>query len=242
MEIKLPNTEDREQQYYDNLLARIREIRVRDIAPRRKIKELLSLASDYDDTDPTGHLRDAVDAMSNLDDNGLERMANCLYLLEESYAHTHSQLDVKTVCDYIVDNVYNIADNPDIYTFTCYGADYSEYEEEDGSITASISLPEELREFKGHSMILKIMGMDRFMDSFSSRDSYYRRAYSILNELDQHVLESLECDDFEPWESIEYKDGGDVLFEFSHFEVNTNEPDEKYRTLYVVYRYDTTIS
>ena len=32
------------------------------------------------------------------------------------------------------------------------------------------------------------------------------------------------------------------MFEFSHFEVNTNEPDNDYRTLYVVYRYDTTIS
>ena len=91
-------------------------------------------------------------------------------------------------------------------------------------------------------MILKIEDMDRFVDTFSSRNTYYRRAFSILAELDGRVLESLECNQFETWELVSYKEEGDAMFEFSHFEVNTNEPDNDYRTLYVVYRYDTTIS
>ena len=33
MEIKLPGTEDREQQYFDNLLARVRDIRASERTP-----------------------------------------------------------------------------------------------------------------------------------------------------------------------------------------------------------------
>ena len=91
-------------------------------------------------------------------------------------------------------------------------------------------------------MILKIEDMDRFIDTFCSRDTYYRRAYAILADLDKEVLESLEAGIFKDWIWVDYKDFGDAMFEFSHFEVDLREPDSKYRTLYVVYRYDTTIS
>ena len=242
MEIELPGTEERKEQYFADLLARIQEIQVSERTPRQKITDLLSTASDFDESDPTGCLSDAVGKMARLDDNGLTRMFNCFYLLADSYAHAHSLLDVKTACDYIVDHVRDVAENPDIYAYSCYGADYCEYKGEDGEISSFVSLPKELREFKGRSMVLKIMGMDRFLDIFSSRANYFRRAYSILNELDQHVVGSLEIDEFEPWEEIEFKDGGYALFQFSHFEVNTNEPDNDYRTLYVVYRYDTIVS
>ena len=43
-------------------------------------------------------------------------------------------------------------------------------------------------------------------------------------------------------EHISLKDWGDAMFQFSHFEVDLREPDSQYRTLYVVYRYDTTVS
>ena len=45
-------------------------------------------------------------------------------------------------------------------------------------------------------MILKIEDMDRFIDTFCSRDTYYRRAYAILADLDKEVLESLETGEF----------------------------------------------
>ena len=38
MEIKLPGTEDKEQQYFDNLLARIRDIRSSESRKFRKIQ------------------------------------------------------------------------------------------------------------------------------------------------------------------------------------------------------------
>ena len=84
--------------------------------------------------------------------------------------------------------------------------------------------------------------MDRFIDTFCSRDTYYRRAYAILADLDKEVLESLETGEFNEWVSVSYKDFGDAIFEFSHFEVDLREPDSQFRTLYVVYRYDTSVS
>ena len=239
MEIKLPGTEEREQQYYDNLLTRIREIQKSEMAPRRKIKELLSLSSDYDETDPTGVLSDAVSKMSRLDDYGVLRMFNFLSLQAVSFARHHHPMSVQDISNYIAQNVIDIATNPDIYTYTCYFGEY-ELDEDDNPI--SVSLPKELEDFKGRNMILKILDMDRLIDTFSSRDTYYRRAFPILAELDGRVLESLECNHFETWELVSYKDEGDAMFEFSHFEVNTNEPDDDFRTLYVVYRYDTTVS
>ena len=91
-------------------------------------------------------------------------------------------------------------------------------------------------------MILKIEDMDRFIDTFCSRNTYYRRAYDILAELDKQVLESLEAGTFPQWIDVDYKDGGWAFFEFSHFEADLREPDSQFRTLYVVYRYDTTAS
>lgn len=239
MEIKLPRAEETEQQYFDDLLARIREIRSSERMPRQKITDLIRTATDFDDTDPTGCLSAAVTKMSRLDDNGLLRMFNSLFLLAESMAKEHNAMKVKTACDHIIREVINVATNPDIYTFDCYSAEY-EFDEEGNAISAH--LPKELEGFKGGSMILKIEDMDRFIDTFSSRNTHYRRAFPILAELDERVLDSLECNQFGTWELVSYKLDGDAMFEFSHFEVNTNEPDNDYRTLYVVYRYDTTIS
>ena len=64
----------------------------------------------------------------------------------------------------------------------------------------------------------------------------------MLAELDEKVMESLEAGLFDDWILIPYKDWGDAMFQFSHFEVDLREPDSQYRTLYVVYRYDTTVS
>jgi hypothetical protein len=60
--------------------------------------------------------------------------------------------------------------------------------------------------------------------------------------LDKKVLESLEQGKFEEWIYVDYKDFGDAIFQFSHFEIDLREPDSQYRTLYVVYRYDTIVS
>lgn len=103
-------------------------------------------------------------------------------------------------------------------------------------------LPEELKGFKGLSMILKVEDMERMTDTFCSVNTHYRRAYAILADLDKQVMECMESGKFPLWIDIPYKEDGDALFEFSHFELDLSEPDPRYRTLYVVYRYDNTAS
>ena len=51
MEIKLPGTEDKKQQYFDNLLARVRDIRASERTPRQKVADIISLATDYNKED-----------------------------------------------------------------------------------------------------------------------------------------------------------------------------------------------
>ena len=137
--------------------------------------------------------------------------------------------------------------NQHIYEYPSFSGIYDDEdvdEEEEMPLVpeTTVRLPKELEGFKGGSMILKLEDMDRFIDTFCSRNTFYRRAYDILHELDKRVLESLEEGAFPQWTDVEYKDGGWANFEFSHFEVDLREPDSQYRTLYVVYRYDTTAS
>ena len=206
MEIKLPGTEDREQQYFDNLLARVRDIRASERTPRQKVADIISLASDYDKEDAIPLLSLLNSRMTALGTNGDLRFANCMIMSVERWAECHHPLTMKSI------------EEQQRYWL------------------------KELEGFKGGSMILKLEDMDRFIDTFCSRDTRYRRAYDILHELDKRVLESLEAGEFQAWIDIDYKDGGSAFFEFSHFEVDLREPDSQYRTLYVVYRYDTTAS
>ena len=51
MEIKLSGIEDKENKYFDDLLAKIREIRASERTPRQKVADIISLAMDYDKED-----------------------------------------------------------------------------------------------------------------------------------------------------------------------------------------------
>lgn len=246
MEIKLPGTEDREQQYFDNLLARVRDIRASERTPKQKVADIISLAMDYDKEGAVPLLSLLNSQMTALGTNGDLRFANCMIMNVERWAEYHHALSLKDIEEQQRYWLMDADNNQHIYEFPCFsgirvvdgadeGEDYCEPE-------TSVLLPKELENFKGGSMILKIEDMDRFVDTFCSRDTYYRRAYDILAELDKRVLEDLETGEFQEWIDIDYKLDGMALFEFSHFEVDLREPDSQYRTLYVVYRYDTTAS
>jgi hypothetical protein len=86
MEIKLPGTEDREQQYYDNLLARVRDIRASERTPRQKVADIISLASDYDKEDAIPLLSLLNSRMTALGTNGDLRFANCMIMSVERWA------------------------------------------------------------------------------------------------------------------------------------------------------------
>ena len=247
MEIKLPGTEDREQQYFDNLLARVRDIRASERTPRQKVADIISLASDYDKVDAIPLLSLLNSQMTALGTNGDLRFANCMIMSVERWAECHHPLTMKDIEEQQRYWLMDADNNQHIYEYPSFSGIYDDEdadEEEEMPLVpeTTVRLPKELEGFKGGSMILKLEDMDRFIDTFCSRNTFYRRAYDILHELDKRVLESLEAGDFQTWIDIDYKDGGSVFFEFSHFEVDLREPDSQYRTLYVVYRYDTTAS
>lgn len=244
MEIKLLGTEDREQQYFDDLLAKIREIRASEKTPMQKVADIVSCAIDYDNAAAPILFHKLSSKIAALGANGDLRFANCMIMSVERWAECHHPLTMKSIEEQQRYWLMDADNNQHIYEYPSFSGIYEDDEEEEDSLVPEtmVSLPKELEGFKGGSMILKIEDMDRFIDTFCSRNTYYRRAYDILAELDKQVLESLEEGAFPQWTDVEYKDGGWANFEFSHFEVDLREPDSQYRTLYVVYRYDTTAS
>jgi hypothetical protein len=246
MGVTLSSTEDREQQYFDDLLARIHDIRASEKTPRQKVADIVSLAVDYDKVDARILLSLLYSRMAALGTNGDLRFANCMIMHVEFRAESHHPLTMKDIETSQREWLMDADNNQHIYEFPsfrgCYEVNDAEEENDTYEPATIVSLPKELEGFKGGSMILKIEDMDRLIDTFCSRDTYYRRAYDILANLDKKVLESLEQGKFEEWIYVDYKDFGDAIFQFSHFEIDLREPDSQYRTLYVVYRYDTIVS
>lgn len=249
MKTKLPYTEDTEQQYFDDLLAKIREIRKSKRSPQLKISDIVSLTIDK-------HLEEANKALAELfafpakmSEEECVRMANFLVFTAEGCALCKNTITVEFLANQVKRELSTIKSKNGIYDFPSFNAVYKDDEDEEKEDDdeyympeTKVCLPKELEGFKGRSMILKIEDMDRLVDTFCSRNTYYRRAYAILADLDKEVLESLENGAFPQWTDVEYKDGGWANFEFSHFEADLREPDSQFRTLYVVYRYDTTAS
>ena len=229
MEIKLSGIEDKENKYFDDLLTKIREIRASERTPRQKVADIISLAMDYDKEGAVPLLSLLNSRMTALGTNGDLRFANCMIMSVERWAECHHPLTMKSIEEQQRYWLMDADNNQHIYEYPSFSGIYEDDEEEEDSL-----VPE--------TMVSLIEDMDRFIDTFCSRNTYYRRAYDILAELDKQVLESLEEGAFPQWTDVEYKDGGWANFEFSHFEVDLREPDSQYRTLYVVYRYDTTAS
>ena len=247
MEIKLSGIEDKENKYFDDLLARVRDIRASERTPRQKVADIISLAMDYDKEGAVPLLSLLNSRMTALGTNGDLRFANCMIMSVERWAECHHPLTMKSIEEQQRYWLMDADNNQHIYEYPSFSGIYDDEdvdEEEEMPLVpeTTVRLPKELEGFKGGSMILKLEDMDRFIDTFCSRNTFYRRAYDILHELDKRVLESLEEGAFPQWTDVEYKDGGWANFEFSHFEVDLREPDSQYRTLYVVYRYDTTAS
>ena len=243
---------DNTAQYYEKLLARIREIRASEKTPRQKVADIVKCAIDYDAEDARILLSLLYSRMAALGPNGDLRFANCMIMHVEHWAECHFPLTMKDFETNQRDWLMDADNNQHIYEFPSFCGNYEEEDvdeenneddEDQGFVPETyVTLPKELEGFKGGSMILKIEDMDRLIDTFCSRNTYYRRAYAILADLDKEVLESLEEGVFKDWIWIDYKEFGDAMFQFSHFEVDLREPDSQYRTLYVVYRYDTTVS
>ncbi len=218
----------------EEMLAEIREMRLNIHFAPSMISAVLTIATDYTADNSLQLLLGWKPLMA--EKVHCERLANYLFCRAEEMLMEQKTLTMDTF-KHLAESFYNSnGHNQSLYDFTSF---QGMPEGEDGEY---VSLPETLRSFKGTSMVLKIENLDKLTDTFCSRNTYYRRAYAILADLDEEVLGYVEKGVFPAWAYISYKDGGDAIFQFSHFEVDQREPDEKYRTLYVVYRFDTTVS
>lgn len=221
--------------YFEEVLTRIRDIRSSERSAMQKITDVIASAADYDGSNSLRRFSGYAKQLS--EQGATERFANRLLLYAEMLAQKHQALYGKDIEVLAHGFIYDNSFKQDIYDYPSFEGLY-----EDGEDGGEVGLPEELKKFKGNSMVLKIEDMDRLVDTFCSRNTYYKRAYAILADLDKEVLDCVETGVFPQWIFVPYKEEGDAMFEFSHFECDLREPDEKYRTLYVVYRYDTTAS
>ena len=101
---------------------------------------------------------------------------------------------------------------------------------------------------KSGATILMVSNLKYFLEMFTLGDyDHYMRPYEILAELETQVMKDALNGEIAPCYFVSYKrdpmSDGDVIFDFSHFEVNTEtEPDENYRSLYIYFEYSTSVS
>ena len=110
-----------------------------------------------------------------------------------------------------------------------------------------VVLPKELPGKHG-ATILMVSNLKYFLEMFTLSDyNRYLRPYEILAELEKQVMEDVINGEIETCYLVSYKrdpmSDGEVIFDFSHFEVNVEtEPDENYRSLYIYFEYSGSVS
>ena len=133
-----------------------------------------------------------------------------------------------------------IIENPE------YREETTQYEWGDDT-SVSIVLPKGLPGKHGVT-ILVVSNLKYFLEMFTLGDyDRYFRPYEILAELEKQVMEDVLSGEIATTYLVDYKrdpmSDGDVIFDFSHFEVNTEtEPDENYRSLYIYFEYTGSAS
>ena len=101
---------------------------------------------------------------------------------------------------------------------------------------------------KNGAVVLMLTNLKYFLEMFALDDrERYLSPYEILANLEERVREDMVGGEIETTYMVGYKRDprfdGEVIFEFSHFEVNTEtEPDENYRSLYIYFEYTGSAS
>lgn len=96
--------------------------------------------------------------------------------------------------------------------------------------------------------IVMLSNLKYFLEMFTPGDpERYLGPYEILAKLEERVREDMQGGKIETSYLIGYKrdpmSDGDVFFDFSHFEVNSDtEPDENYHSLYIYFEYTGSVS
>ena len=237
------------ENYFDYPLQKVRDIRSSERSAMAKIGDVIALSADYSTIKAPSLLRHIRDWLEN--DHNAERFANYLLLIAEGWAQNNKAWvmnDIEMeVREFAVRFLYKpIPEDGQIYCFTCFNGEW-EGEHGDGlyGVDAIVRLPSELQSSHHNYAVLRVMEMNRLIETCSGikAGSGYARPYDILAKLDHRVVGCMLAGKF-PAIQVVFIDGSEkgFVFEFSHFEVDMQEPDPNFRTLYVVYRYDTIIS
>lgn len=238
-----------EKGYFVYLIQKLRDIRSSERSAIAKIGDIISLSIDYSTPKVPIQMRQIREWLENK--QNVERFANYLLLMTEGWAKCHkawvmSDID-KMVREFAVKFLYKpIPEDGQIYCYTCFNGEWEgEHGDDLYGVDATVRLPSELQSSHHNYAVLRVMEMNRLIETCSAikAGSGYARPYDILAELDHRVVGCMLAGKF-PAIQVVFIDGSEkgFVFEFSHFEVDMQEPDPKFRTLYVVYRYDSIIS
>ena len=106
---------------------------------------------------------------------------------------------------------------------------------DDGSIFENeyVLLPHELE--KGTHLLTRISNLDHYLNIYTNNRAYYRDTFEILADLEKQVANA-EFGFLSKCILIPYKEEGDVIFLFSHFE------KESIGILFAVYEFNSTVS
>lgn len=242
---KQSKPKDKSSRYFERVLQKIRKIRASEMPPLMKVEALLHCTVDYKKEEAEGFLKQLIEVLLEtcLVDGG--RIINLMLLYAERRVCSGFRLKMTDFWVGLDEWVLEISNNLQLYNYPCFRGvyDYDFHEDEFDEWDANVALPPELEDYKyTDSMVLRVIDGDWLIDVFNSSTPDCRRAYDVLADLDKRVLVSLKTGVFKEWIHIPYSVGGVAMFQFSHFEVNLSEPDPQFRTLYVVYRYDTSAS
>ncbi|MBE6288962.1 MAG: hypothetical protein E7100_01795 [Bacteroidaceae bacterium] len=100
---------------------------------------------------------------------------------------------------------------------------------------------------KNGAVILMLANLKYFLEMCATRNERNLQPYEILARFQDELMQDVQRGEIAENYMVSYKRDprfdGEVLFDFSHFEINTEtEPDENYRSLYIYYEFTGSVS
>lgn len=241
--------------YFDELQKKVRDIRSSERSAMAKIADVTALAMDSENKALAVTIRKIKEILQT--QSNAERFANYLLLKVDAmssgnyiaYRNTPGCYSAWTMSDvehwakaYVIKLIYSHEpSNQLLFRYASYnGVLFAREGEEPNS---SVRLPQELEAYKKNYVVLLVKKMTRLIERCSDISTDRSRPYDVMAQLDRLVVECMPSGIFpaSPIINTDEKTSLSVFaqfpFEFSHFEIDEQEPDPNFRTIYVVYDY-----
>lgn len=241
--------------YFDELQQRVRDIRASERSAMAKIADVAAEALDYDSKKLPLIMRSVRNFLQT--QSNAELFANYLLLKAETmssgkyvaYRNTPPCYSAWTMSDveqwakaFAIKLMYgHEPSNHLLFRYASYnGVRFAREGEEPNS---SVRLPQELETYKMNYVVLLVKDMTRLIERCSDISTERSRPYDVMAQLDRLVVKCMPEGVFPVKPVIDTNEETSLSvfaqfpFEFSHFEVDEQEPDPNFRTIYVVYEY-----